>query len=165
MQQLQVFCRIALAVVLAFWAFAANAQSIMEPGGWEMQVRITAQDPETGVTKTITESTIKQCLSEAFLKKDPYLTPVIDKEKMIQKGATCSLSDQVRNGDSASWRMSCKLADGSKVDMSIKNSASRHKFSSDMRQLVTKGDQTVPMQVAMNAKFLGKCTPDMVQAQ
>jgi hypothetical protein len=165
MQELQAFCRLAVAAMLIFWASAVNSQSIMEPGGWEMRVRITAQEPGTNLAKTLDESTMKQCLSAEFLKNDPYLSAGINKEKMLQKGATCSLSDQVRNGNSASWRMICNMADGTTVDMSIKNSASRHELSSDMRQLVTKGGRTVPVRMAMNAKFLGKCTPDMLQPQ
>jgi hypothetical protein len=163
MHPLKALCRAAASAVLAFCVFAANAQSIMEPGGWEMKVKVTAREPASGETKTIAESAMKQCVSKAFLDKDSYLTPGIDKAKMMQKGATCSLSDEMRSGNTASWRMVCDLADGTNVDMTIKNTASKHEFSSDMKQMVTKDGKSVPMQIAMNGKFLGKCTPDMVQ--
>ncbi|MGY6274908.1 DUF3617 domain-containing protein [Methylomonas sp. MgM2] len=163
MQQLQIHYRIAITTVLMSWTVAADAQAVMEPGGWEVQAKITAQDPTTGVTKTLNDSTMRQCLSEAFLKKDPYLTPGIDNEKMRQKGAKCSLSDQVRNKDSASWRMICEFADGSKADMSINNSVSRHEFSSEIKQLIVKGDRTVPIQIAIKSRFIGECTEDMQQ--
>ena len=64
---------------------------------------------------------MKQCLTAAFLDKDPYLTPGIDKEKMSQRGAACSLADEKRTESSASWKMACKLADRSLIDMTINN--------------------------------------------
>jgi len=133
----------------------------MQPGGWEMRAKITAQDPATGETKTVSESTMKQCLTKAFLEKDPYLTPGIDREKMTQKGATCSLSDEARNGNRASWKMACKLADGTVLDAKIVNSASKHGFSSDMKQVVQKDGKAMSMQIAVTSKFIGACTKDM----
>ena len=40
--------RIACAVALAAASFAAVAQPVMEPGAWELQTVMTAQDPEDG---------------------------------------------------------------------------------------------------------------------
>ena len=82
---------------------------------------------------------MKQCLSAAFLDKDPYLTPGIDKEKMSQRGATCSLADEKRDASTASWTMACKLADGTLIDMTINNSVSRDALQSDIRQVIDKG--------------------------
>lgn len=153
----------AITVTFSVYPLTADAQSVMQPGGWEVRVKLTMQDPTTGETKTINESTMKQCLSKAFLDNDPYLTPGIDKEKMAQKGATCSLSDGTRKGNIASWKMACKLSDGTLIDSSISNSASAHAFKSDMRQIVNRDGKAVSMQIAMNSKFIGKCTKDMLQ--
>lgn len=153
------------AVIAAFIAQApgAQAQSVMQPGGWEMHARISAHDSATGETKTLSESTMKQCLSAAFLDKDPYLTPGIDTEKMTRQGATCSLADEKRTESSASWKMACKLADGTLIDMTIHNSVSKHSLRSDIRQVIDKAGKTAQMQIAMNAKFVGECTKDMPQ--
>lgn len=154
-----------LAVAAAFFthALGADAQSVMQPGAWEMYAKISAHDPATGETKTLSESTMKQCLTAAFLDKDPYLTPGIDKEKMSQRGAACSLADEKRTESSASWKMACKLADGSLIDMTINNVVSKHSLRSDIRQVIDKGGKTAQMQIAMNSKFVGECTKDMPQ--
>jgi hypothetical protein len=155
--------RLAIAAAFVTHALGAVAQSVMQPGGWEMHATISAQDPATGETKTLSEATMKQCLSAAFLDKDPYLTPGIDKEKMIQRGATCSLADEKRAENSASWRMACRLADGTLIDMTINNSVSKETLQSEIRQVVDKGGKKVQMQIAMNSKFVGACTKDMPQ--
>jgi hypothetical protein len=155
--------RLAVAATFVTHALGAIAQSVMQPGGWEMHAKITAHDPATGETKTLSEATMKQCLSAAFLDKDPYLTPGIDKENMVQRGATCSLADEKRAENSASWKMACKLADGTLIDMTINNAVSKHSLRSDIKQVIDKGGKTAQMQIAMNSKFVGDCTKDMPQ--
>jgi len=155
--------QLAVATVFLTHALGAVAQSVMQPGGWEMHAKITAHDPATGETKILSEAAMKQCLTAAFLDKDPYLTPGIDKEKMIQRGATCSLADEKRAENSASWKMACKLADGTLIDMTINNVVSKHSLRSDVRQVINKGGKTAQMQIAMNSKFVGDCTKDMPQ--
>lgn len=129
-----------------------------------MHAKISTLDPATSEAKTLSESTMKQCLSATFLDKDPYLTPGIDKERLTQQGATCSLADEKRTESSASWKMVCKLADGTLIDMTINNSVSKHSLRSDVKQVIDKGNgKPVQMQIAMNAKFVGECTKDMPQ--
>ena len=163
MQRINSPLRLAVAAVFVTAALGVEAQSVMQPGGWEMHAKISAQDPATGERKTLTESTMKHCLSAAFLDKDPYLTPGIDKERMTQRGATCSLADEKRDASTASWKMACKLADGTLIDMTINNSVSKETLQSDIRQVVDKGGKKVQMQIAMNSKFVGACTKDMPQ--
>ena len=163
MQKISFPFRLAVAAVFVATSLGVAAQSVMQPGGWEMHAKISGRDPTTGEMKTLSEATTKQCLTAAFLDKDPYLTPGIDKEKMSQRGATCSLADEKRTESSASWTMSCKLADGSLIDMTINNSVSKEALQSDIRQLVDKGGKKVQMQIAMNSKFVGVCTKDMPQ--
>lgn len=152
-----------VAASLVGFSLTASARSVMQPGGWEMRAKITAQDPATGETKTISESTLRQCLAAAFLEKDPFLTPGIDKEKMVKRGASCSLADEQRNENSASWTMACKLADGALIDMSINNSASKNALRSDIRQVIDTGGRKVLMRILMDSKYIGKCTADMLQ--
>jgi hypothetical protein len=153
--------RVAVIVVGAALCGPVGAQSVMQPGGWQMKVKITAQNPTTGESKTINESTSKMCLSKEFLAKDPYLSPSVDKEKMEKKNARCSISDEKRADNSASWKMKCAMADGSSVDMLTKNVASAQKLTSDIQQTIRKGGETVFAKMAMDSSFIGECTNDM----
>lgn len=152
------FIAIAIGTVLCG---SISAQSAMQPGAWQMKMKASAQNPTTGESKTVSESTSKMCLSKEFLSKDPYLTPGVDKEKMERKNAKCTISDEKRTENSASWKMSCLTAEGSTVDMSIKNTASPQKLTSDIQQLIKKGGETGFVKITVDSSFIGKCTNDM----
>lgn len=139
----------------------ASAQSVMQPGGWKLAMKLSAQNPETGKFNTINESASTMCLSKEFLANDPYLTPGVDKKKMEQKKAKCTISDEKRSETAASWRMVCQTADGNTVDMKIKNSASRDKLTSDIEQAVKKEGQTGLIRIGVNGSFVGECTKEM----
>jgi hypothetical protein len=81
-------------LITALYFQTARAEA-MEAGAWEMQSKITMQDVKTGESKTMNESTSKFCLTPAFIAKDAYLTPGLDKAKMEQKKAKCSISDEL----------------------------------------------------------------------
>jgi hypothetical protein len=133
----------------------------MEPGAWQMHMTSVAKDPKTGESTTGPEASIKMCLSEEFLAKDPYLTPNLDKEKMEKKRAKCTTSDHKREGNSASWKISCTMADGSQVSMTVNNVAARHKLTSQLEQTIEKGGQTTLASMSMEMSFIGECTSDM----
>ena len=153
--------RIACAAVLAAAPFAAVAQPAMEPGAWELQTVMTAQDPEDGSPVKLGETTLKNCLTKEYLARNLYLTPENDEEKMRQRGAKCTVSDVKRGEVSASWRMICELADGSRMDMTIRNTVSRHELVSELKQVVSREGRDIPIQVVARARFMGECTPDM----
>ncbi|MCL2657082.1 MAG: DUF3617 domain-containing protein [Betaproteobacteria bacterium] len=161
MQTVSGFSSKAIALLLLGYACAASAASVMEPGGWEIRTKITAQDLKKGETKTLNESTIKNCFSPEFLSKDPFLTPGIDQAKLAEKGATCSISDAKRQGNTASWSLDCAFPNGAKAKMSIKNTASKHEFVSDVTQQITKNGNTLPVHIVSTSKFIGACTADM----
>ena len=141
---------------------SANAQSVMKSGGWQMQMNVTAENPSTHETKKVNESTTKMCLSKEYLAKDPYLTPGIDKAKMERKNAKCSISDEKHSGNTASWTMACIAADGSTVDMSINNKADAHKLTSNINQVIKKGEVTAALvKIVVDMSFIGQCTNDM----
>lgn len=134
----------------------------MESGGWQMRMDVTAENPGTHETKKVNESTTKMCLSEAYLAKDPYLTPGIDKAKMERKNARCSISNEKHAGNSASWTMVCTTADGSTVDMAINNKVDAHKVTSNIQQVIKKGEViTALVKIVMDMSFIGQCTNDM----
>lgn len=75
--------RIAL-FVIAFCAALAtsplHAQSVMKPGGWQMDSSVTAVSPD-GATKDLGRHSMRVCLSAEALDKEPYLSPRIDDAK------------------------------------------------------------------------------------
>ena len=149
-------------VLLVFANTPCRAESAMAAGAWEMRLKVSVQETEGEAFKTVNESTSKYCLSKAFLDKDPYLTPGIDKAKMEKKNAKCAISDEVRGNNSASWKMLCELADGMKIDMDIHNKASKNELVSNIAQTVMKDDERHHMKLDMKARFIGKCTKDML---
>ena len=75
--------RIAL-FVIAFCAALAtsplHAQSVMKPGGWQMDSSVTAVSPD-GATKDLGRHSMRVRLSAEALAKEPYLSPRIDDAK------------------------------------------------------------------------------------
>jgi len=153
--------QVVAAAVLAAALPPAVAQVVMEPGGWEMRTVMTAQDPADGSPVKLGETTIKSCLSREYLSRDLYLTPANDERKMRERGAKCAVSDVKRSESSASWRMICELADGSRMDMSIRNTVSKHELQSELKQLFTREGRDIPIQVLATARHIGPCTADM----
>ena len=75
--------RIALSVAAFCAALATSplhAQSVMKPGGWQMDSSVTAVSPD-GATKDLGRHSMKVCLSAEALAKEPYLSPRIDDAK------------------------------------------------------------------------------------
>lgn len=141
---------------------SAAAQSVMQPGGWEMKIKITAENPMTGESKKANESVSRMCLTKEYLSTDPYLTPKIDKEQMEQKSARCDISDEKRAATSASWRMQCTMIDGSSVDMTISNSASARKLESKIRQIIKRGSSAGIVNITLTSSRIGQCTKEML---
>lgn len=148
-------------MALAAASFAAAAQPAMEPGAWELHTVMSAQDPEDGKPVKLGENTLKSCLTREYLARNLYLTPENDEQKMRQRGAKCAVSDVKRGEASASWRMICELPDGGRMDMTIRNTVSRHELVSELKQLVTREGRDIPIQVLARARFIGECTDDM----
>lgn len=150
------------AVLLGLTACSgAFAGSVMEPGGWEMTMTVTGYGPAPGEKKSLGESTTKACLSQAFLDKDPYLTPGVDQEKAAKRGATCSVSDEKRSATAASWKMTCVLKDGTSSDTQISNTAGAKEMRSEVSQTLVREGKTVQMKVITTARHIGECTEDM----
>jgi hypothetical protein len=148
--------------LLALTSAPCRAESAMAAGAWEMRLKVSVQETEGEAFKTVNEGTMKYCLSKAFLDKDPYLTPGVDKDKMEKKNAKCAISDEMRGNNAASWKMVCEMADGMKIDMDIHNKASKNELVSNIAQTVIKDDERHQMKLDMKARFIGKCTKDML---
>ena len=57
-----------------------HAQSVMKPGGWQMDSSVSAVSPD-GATKDLGRHSMRVCLSAEALDKEPYLSPRIDDAK------------------------------------------------------------------------------------
>ena len=153
-----------LAFILATaLAAPALAGSVMRAGAWEVHMKVTATNPETGETKNVADTTMKACMTQAFVDKNPYLTPGVDQEKAAKRGATCTLSDEKPGANAATWTMTCKLKDGTETVAHISNTASAKAMRSEVRQDVTREGHTVPTLVLTTGKYIGKCTSDMIE--
>lgn len=147
---------------LATLPLASIASPLMQAGGWEMKLVLSARETATGPFKTVSENTSRVCLSKEFLAKDPYLTPGIDRDKMEKKGAKCSISDPKRTDTNASWKMSCTLPDGNSADMFINNTVSARSLRSSIDQVIQKDGQALQMKINLKASHIGVCTGDMM---
>ena len=75
--------RIALSAIALCAALATSplhAQSVMKPGGWQMDSSVTAVSPD-GATKDLGRHSMRVRLSAEALDKEPYLSPRIDDAK------------------------------------------------------------------------------------
>lgn len=150
-----------LAAASSLFASAAQAQAVMEPGAWETRTKITGLDLESGQTKTFADATTKVCYTLEFLAKEIHLTPGVDQRKAEAKGAKCGISDARREGNTASWKMDCTLADGTRTEAVVRNVAAKRTFSSEVSQTVYKQGHEVPMKISAQSRHVGACTADM----
>jgi hypothetical protein len=154
--------RSAAALMLsAATAGEAMAQTVMQPGAWQMETSVSATNPATGETVKVGDTKMTLCLTPEFLAKQPYFNATLDEQAMKQKGAQCTTSGYARDGNTASWKMACALSDGKTVDMTVKTAAGAKSLKSELRQIVTQGNQATPVNITIAGTFAGECTPDM----
>ncbi|MBS0348742.1 MAG: DUF3617 family protein [Proteobacteria bacterium] len=139
------------------------ASPTIQPGGWKVKTVVTARETPASPPRTVSEMSTQVCFTPAFLARDPYLTPGIDRDKMEKQGARCSISDATRGEASASWKMNCTMADGNSVEMQINNTVAPRRLRSEIQQLVHKGGQDVQIRLTMDSVYAGACTKDMLQ--
>lgn len=156
-----VHLRSTIALGLACACFSSTAQTVMQPGGWEMKMQISALDPATRELKRMGESSSKVCLTEAFLVKDPYLSPHADVSNPAHKNARCATSNYQRAGNSASWDMVCTLGDGSEMKAKITNTVSSRSVTLGMQQEIRKPAGTGYALMDGRLSFIGACTAEM----
>lgn len=94
------------ALLLATTGWALSAMAAMGeplPGLWERRFTAFMADPVSGVEKPWAEPADARCLSEAALRKLPFLTASSSKTSYETHGASCTVSDEARSRDTASW--------------------------------------------------------------
>ncbi len=156
------FALSAVALCAALATSPLHAQSVMKPGGWQMDSSMSAVGPDSE-TKDLGHQSMKMCLSAEKLAQEPYLNPSVDDAKAAARGAKCSTSDYQRSGHSASWRMNCELADGATTAARIRNQASAETLDTEMVQDVTRGGEKAQITMRMKGRYIGDCTPDMTR--
>lgn len=154
-------CVVVLPLVLSAGPLLAGPA--IQPGGWKVKTVVTAQETPASPVRTVSETSTQLCLTPAFLARDPYLTPGLDRDRMETQGARCSISDASRGEAGATWKMRCTMADGNSVEMQVSNSVAPRRLHSEVRQLVHKGGQDVQIRITMDSVYAGACTPDMLQ--
>lgn len=135
----------------------------MQAGGWEVRTTVTATDAKTTETTTMLDGMLmKFCYTQAFVDKHPYLTPNVDKEKMEKKNAQCSISNEKRTNNAASWHMNCTLQDKSHAFSIISNTVSATSFQMNMLTAISRQDNPPAVTMKLAGTFIGACTPDMM---
>lgn len=156
--------RIATAITAAalLLAPALHAQTVMKPGGWQMESRVTARSAD-GDTKDVGSQRMAVCLTAEALAREPYFNAEVDKNKAAARGATCTTSDHQRQGNAASWTMRCTLADGTSTRARISNQASADRLDLEMVQEVERDGQRATVTIRGTARHAGECTPEMMK--
>jgi hypothetical protein len=135
--------------------------SIAQPGGWNMEIKVSAPMTPTGDAESINTFKGAYCLSREAMEQDPYLTPGVDSSKLIQKEEKCAISDEKTTSDSASWKKSCTTADGEQTELIVHTTATDTEMNSDVEKTVIKKEHPVTIKMAIHSTYAGDCTADM----
>ena len=152
-----------LLVLMLVCSFSAYGNPVMQPGAWASNMKTTAINPNTGKKVNVANVSTTACLTKNFLATDPYLSGGINMEKMKRKGASCSNSDYSNSGKSASWVMSCTMANGKNVISKISASVAKNKYTIKMDQVVGEGASAVRVTNIVTSRHAGKCTSSMMR--
>lgn len=112
----------ALFLATTGWGLPAMAEPL--PGLWERRFTAFMADPVTGEPKPWAEPAETRCLSEAELRKLPFLTASSSKASYEADGGACTVSDEARTRQSASWSLVCKEKSGDSVEMRMSSEIS-----------------------------------------
>lgn len=112
----------ALFLATMCWALPAMAEPL--PGLWERRFTAFMADPVSGAQKPWAEPADTRCLSEAELRKLPFLTASSSKASYEAESASCTVSDEARTGQTASWTLLCKERSGDLVEMRMSSEIS-----------------------------------------
>ncbi len=102
-------------LAIACCALPAVAEPV--PGLWERRFTAFMPDPVSGAEKPWAEPADTRCLSEADLRKLPFLTASNSKASYEADGVHCTVSGEMRTGQTVSWTLLCKEKSGDSVEM------------------------------------------------
>lgn len=105
----------ALFLATTGWALPAVAEPL--PGLWERRFTAFMADPVSGVEKPWAEPADTRCLTDAELRTLPFLTAASSKASYEAEGGSCTVSDEARTRQGASWSLRCKEKSGDSAEM------------------------------------------------
>lgn len=140
------------------------SQPVIQPGGWEAEFSAFMLDARTNTYQPWGFPKEKMCLSDTYLRTDPYLNPAVEKGQLEKNGDSCVVSDAVRSATTATWKIVCTSTDGTALEMKTQSTVASQEI-----RLVTyatkksaKGDFP-PVKTERKLTRIGDCTPSMVQ--
>jgi len=150
-----------LILLFSMAAGPALAGGAMQPGAWKTTMTVLATKPGTQQKVKVGESSNVVCFTKEFLASEPYLQPKVNKEKMRQKGADCSISDYARSGSKASWHMSRTARNGVHVESDFRVSVSANSSTTTIHQTIGDGTKAVKSTTVAAAEHAGDCDSSM----
>jgi hypothetical protein len=150
-------------VLLCIQSGLTYAQKVMTPGGWEFSVESVITDKQGGQRKSSRTSAI--CLSKSVLAQEVYLDPKFELGNFLSQGGKCQVFDQKRQGNAATFKISCAMPGNVKLSTTYQNEASAERFQSEIVRVMVNDPRGVEMVNQATAKFIGPCTSDMARPE
>jgi hypothetical protein len=141
----------------------SNAQTVMTPGSWEFALESVLTDKQ-GVQRK-GGATNLVCVTKPMLVQNIYLDPRAEKSTLSAQGGQCDVSEHKRDGDKASFKISCAMPRNVKISASYKKEASATLFKSEVNQVMVNDPRGVEMDNRMTGTFIGPCTDTMVKPE
>jgi Protein of unknown function (DUF3617) len=150
-----------LLLLMAASSFS-HAQTVMTPGGWEFRLESVLTDKSGVQRKGGTTNFV--CVTKPMLVQNIYLDPRHEKATLVAQGGQCDVSEHKRDGDSASFKVSCAMPRNIKTSASYKKEASATLFKSEVNQVMVNDPRGVEMDNRLTGTFIGPCTDIMNKA-
>jgi Protein of unknown function (DUF3617) len=151
-----------LLLLLAFHC-SSSAQTIMNQGGWEFVLESVITDKQ-GVQRK-GGATNLVCVTKPMLVQNIYLDPRYEKVTLEAQGGQCDLSEHKRNGNSASFKISCSMPRNVKLSAAFRKEASATGFKSEVNQVMVNDPRGVEMDNRTTGTFIGSCTDTMLKPE
>lgn len=141
---------------LTFLSSIAHAQKVMMPGSWEFisDSEVLNKAGQKGESQKKTSV----CLSKTLLAKDVYLDPKHEMANLTAYGGKCAVFDYKRQGNSASWTLSCAMPRNIKVSQSYKNEVSATELTSEVNQTLVNDPRFLEISTTIKGMRTGECS-------
>jgi hypothetical protein len=150
-------------LLLCLTPYSANAQTVMNTGGWEFALESVITDKQGVQRKGGTTSQI--CVSKPLLDQNVYLDPRFEKVTLTAQGGQCDVSEHKRVGNSATFKISCAMPRNVKISASYKKEVSATLFKSEMNQVMVNDPRGIEMDNRITGTFIGLCTEAMTKPE
>jgi len=145
----------------AFFSSTVGAQTLMQPGAWDIQMKMFGENPTTGASFLINESSYRRCLTKEFLEEEPFLNSRRDRSGMEKIHYSCEVLDEIKTENTASWKLKCKLADSITIDKETTTTVSSKKLASEATQTTTLNGNRTMTRIVVGFSFSGPCVDEM----